>query len=130
MALTLERVLGRDITVTTTGGTVTNWDTLSLSIPDEDFEATSAAALYKQFVDGQFPQAVLSVSGFQGADDDPLPNNRDVISAIDIAVGADSLIAEDLNDAARGIWKVKNPKYDWSAGPAKFSFEIKSGYLS
>lgn len=130
MAVTLDRILGRDITVTTTGGTVTNWDTLSLSIPDEDFEATAAAALYKQFLDGQFPQAVLSVSGFQGADDEPLPANRDVISSINIAVGADTLISENLNDADRGIWKVKNTKYDWAAGPAKFSFEIKSGYLA
>ncbi len=130
MALTIERVLGRDITVTTTGAVVTNWDTLSLLLPDEDFDVTSAAALYKQFMDGQYPQAVLSVSGFQGADDDPLPNNRDVVSAIDIAVGADSLIPEDLDHADRGIWKVKNPKLDWSAGAGKMGFEIKSGYLS
>lgn len=130
MAITEPRILGRHVTVTTTGGNTTLWETLSLSIPDADFEATAASALYQQFVDGQFPQAVLSVTGFLGADNSPMPNNRDVISAIDIAVGADSLIAEDLNDADRGIWKVKNPKYDLSAGPGKYSFEIKSGYLS
>lgn len=130
MALSLEVVLGRNLTVTTTGGTVTRWDKLSLSLPDDDFEATAASSLYKQYVDGQFPQAVLSVSGFQGAEDATLPTNRDVISAIDVAVGADSLVTDDLNDEARGIWKVKNPKYDWQAGPATFSFEIKSGYLA
>lgn len=129
MAITVERVLGRHITITSTGANTTLWDTLSLQLPDEDFEATSAAALYKQFVDGQLPQAVLRVTGFLGADNAALPQNRDVITGLSIAVGADELIPEDLSDPARGIWKVKNTQYDLQAGPGKYSFEIKSGYL-
>lgn len=133
MAVTKTRILGRHITITMTNGTTSNWDKLSLSLPDEDFEATAASSLYKQFVDGQLPQATLSVSGFLGADDDDgsfvLPANRDVVTGIMIAVGADSIVPEDLTDSARGTWKVKDTKYDYEAGPAKYSFDIKSNYI-
>jgi len=130
MALVLERVLGRDVTVTLTGGAVTLWDKISIDLPDDDFEATSASALFKQYVEGQLGQATVNVSGFIGADDVVRPASGDVVAAINIAVGADTLLPADINTlATRGKWKVRNPKYDFEAGPAKYSFEIKSGYI-
>lgn len=136
MAVTKTRIVGRNITVTVTSNGVTrvsNWDKLSLDLPDDDFEATSASSLYKQFIDGQMGQAMLSVSGFLGADDYTgtmdLPANRDVVDNIVIGVGGDSLIGENLLAAGRGVWKVKNVKYDFEAGPAKYSFDIKSNYV-
>lgn len=129
MAITVERVLGRHLTIETNGASTSLWDTLSIQLPSEDFEGTAAASLYKQFVEGQIPQAVLRVTGFLGADNANLPANGDEVTGIDIKVASDSIVPEDLSDPGREKWKVRNVQIDAQAGPAKYSFEIKSGYL-
>lgn len=126
MAVNEVAIIGSDVEVTVNGVDISRWDTLSLKIPDKDFQVDSASSLYEQFVDSKFPQAVLSFKGKQGAGSGPA--NRDVVTGLKIGIGSDSLVAETLTDPARGIWKVKDTNYDWAEGPADMSFDIKSNY--
>lgn len=130
MALVLKRVLGRDVTVTLTGGRITVWDKISISLPDDDFEGTAADSPFKQYVKGQLGQGTISISGFISGDNTAIPASGDLVTAINIAVSTDSLLPADILTAAvRGKWRVRNPKIDFMAGPATCSFELKSGYI-
>jgi len=120
-----ERVIGRGVTVTC-DGVKTEWDTIKISDPSDDFEATAASAERKQYVDGQDGQVVLTITGFLGGETPPDKNS--VVDDIDIALAVGS-IPITFDDAAYGEWHVKNTSYDMQAGPAKYSFEVRSNYL-
>ncbi len=131
MAVTLPRIIGKDVTVTLTGGSYSDWETISIDLPANDLNQTAASSTYQQFTEGQTAQRKVTISGWLGSNDaGTLPADGDVVTAIDIKVGTDSLLPADLiTSNVNGAWKVKNPKYDFGADHTKYSFEIHSGFI-
>lgn len=131
MALTTPRIIGRDLTVTATAGTLTSltiWNTVKVAFKKTDEDATAADSILDE---GVFTtkRAVFTVDGYQGAINNgtTLPAVGDTIAGFATAVGADSTLP-DLS-AYTNI-KVLTVDYDYKKGPATFTFTAQSGMLN
>jgi hypothetical protein len=127
MALTTPRIIGPQLAVTADGGK-TIWDTISLNLTKNKVDATASDSTLEE---GVFTNKKLTgtISGWLGSVNNggTLPDVGDTISDLAVAVGADTVLP---SLTAYTNIKVTNTKYDFSAGPAKWSFDFESGMLN
>ena len=127
MALSTQRIIGRQVTVTC-AGTKTIWDKLSA---DFTFETENATASDSTLTEKVFTTKLFKgqLSGFLGSVNNggTLPAIGDTISDFAIAVGADSTIP---SPSSFTNIKVLSVKYEFSKGPATFSLDFESGLLN
>jgi hypothetical protein len=136
MALTKDRVLGRDVTVTATaaapgGGSsplvITDWTEIDANVEYTKQEANAAAATYEQTVLMRL-RFTGTVRGFRSQNGAP-PNVGDTISAFNIAVASDN-VGPTYSSGSYGIIKVIKVNYQFRDQPETWSFDFESGILN
>ena len=127
MALSTPRIIGRQLTVTADGA-VTIWDTVACAIKFNTEDATASDSTLDEAVNTT-KMLTGTVSGFLGSVNNggTLPAIGDVISDLNVAVGADTVIP--VISAFTNI-KVTDVKYDFKKGPGTWSFDFRSGMLN
>lgn len=130
MAITAPRVTGNIVTVTI-GSSVTKWRTISITEDEDTADAKAADSVERE--DVWTARGINgTVTGFLGAvnNGSTLPALGDVLAVanIHVKIGLDS-----VTQAFTGYTNVKvvGPKtYDFSADPATFTWNFKSGRLN
>lgn len=128
MAITTDRIVGTQLTVTA-DGVKTLWQNFEISFEEETKDASAADSDEAEDVHVR-RRLTGKCTGFLGAVNNggTLPMIGDAISDLAVAVGADSALPSLTGYT--NIKVVGPVKYSFQDGPATFEFNFKSGRLN